>query len=801
MASSLPDNAGADTVLSVFDEAHKAFRAQLSSEELAEISSVSSIEELLQAVRALSENHFLHKSRYKTCARKITQFGQSFAPYFEVINIFVQTNPEYAGLVWGSIRLILKLGGHYVTFLEKLGSFFDQMREQLPAYTDAIEILRQDQNRDGKRFDRRLLVSLSWIYKDVIQFCYEAYKLLSNKIPLGFRSKQRLIWRISWEPFDDRFGSLLKRLQWHSQLFEKELVITQLELNMTQLDSIRKQQEDLRLLYDEFEKEVITSQQLKEKQERNWERDEINLKHRCIARLKDWLNAPDWEDAHDSALSRVKEGSTDWFFSDTKYRNWWSTVTNSWKAKEKANNMTLIIQAKPGYGKTHLCSSLVDQLRSESLDFSSDAMDSHNRSAVCFYYFDTTKPWTVSAQCAFQALLTQLVHLYMDDKEAIDAACMMMYHGLSGQRNASKNEVLALLNWLLRRYPMIVLVIDGLDETNDVEMFLTDLRIALTGHTHRSRQKINHAVSSSDQTQSEYPPSSDTAIVMFARPDVPLPQSLLQSSDLLLLHNEQNLEAINDYLYDALEYLVDNGLLGNEHNIHHLAQKAALYSDGMFLWARLLDNYLRTDGLTVQERLDALNNLVYLKGLKNLYDAILSRLNGAYQISQAVTLPEQASKLTSPLGRIIPNFRDAIRKMTGALLEVATDDSVVFIHNSLGDYLHLRRLDSDIDTTNLDASEARIDLATSCMSYLTNCLPGEPLSGSSSVTPDLRYQTKRFPFLNYVIEYWTAHVASALRTGIFKEKHAKFAKENNRIRDSTRLLLSMVRRFIEDKKQ
>jgi hypothetical protein len=41
-------------------------------------------------------------------AMKVTaKLADTLGPYFEVVNIYVQSHPEYAALVWGTLRFIL----------------------------------------------------------------------------------------------------------------------------------------------------------------------------------------------------------------------------------------------------------------------------------------------------------------------------------------------------------------------------------------------------------------------------------------------------------------------------------------------------------------------------------------------------------------------------------------------------------------------------------------------------------------------------------------------------------------------
>lgn len=390
---------------------------------------------------------------------------------------------------------------------------------------------------------------------------------------------------------------------------------------------------------------------------------------------------------------------------------------------------------------------------------------------------------------AFRAILTQTLHTYRDNNEDIDAACLMMYHGSSGQKSATAEEILTLLNWYLRRHQNAILVFDGLDELDDPKEFVRCLRIAVSQFD-LSRTETQTTSSDSFAVPKGVPNTevSNPAVVIFTRPSVVLPRQFLRQSQSLPLRNDQNLAAIEAYLLHVLEQLVEDDLLLPDEDMHSLARNVATHADGMFLWARLLEGYLGAEGLSLQERQDALNNLVYFQGLDNLYDAILNRLqktlppevrvkvkkafqwtDGAKrplyidEFDEAIALPADATSRNSR----VPNLRQAITRISGALLEIAADDSICFIHSSLSEYLrNSRRADSKMNRQHdfhLQPREMQLYLGACCVSYLTYRLPLEPLGGSSSVTADPQIQSKRFPFLPYVLAFWDLHVSSAMK--------------------------------------
>ena len=94
----------------VFDEARDGFIASLPTKERMLFAPCSSAEDLLDGIREL---HVIQKQsqNWKTsaCLRRIRAFSDTLKPYFEVVSIFVSSNPHYTALLWGALRLILQV--------------------------------------------------------------------------------------------------------------------------------------------------------------------------------------------------------------------------------------------------------------------------------------------------------------------------------------------------------------------------------------------------------------------------------------------------------------------------------------------------------------------------------------------------------------------------------------------------------------------------------------------------------------------------------------------------------------------
>jgi hypothetical protein len=58
---------------------------------------------------------------------------------------------------------------------------FENMAMLLPAYEEYVHQMRARAEQQERRVSDRLLKAMAYIYSDLIQFCFDAYKLLSKK--------------------------------------------------------------------------------------------------------------------------------------------------------------------------------------------------------------------------------------------------------------------------------------------------------------------------------------------------------------------------------------------------------------------------------------------------------------------------------------------------------------------------------------------------------------------------------------------------------------------------------------------
>jgi hypothetical protein len=93
-----------------FTKAYNSFYGSLSVEEKILFAPCASSEDLIQALKKVDGlGKRRQATRFSRVTKAIEKVKKSLDPFLSVVNIMVQSNPEYASLVWGGFRFILEV--------------------------------------------------------------------------------------------------------------------------------------------------------------------------------------------------------------------------------------------------------------------------------------------------------------------------------------------------------------------------------------------------------------------------------------------------------------------------------------------------------------------------------------------------------------------------------------------------------------------------------------------------------------------------------------------------------------------
>jgi hypothetical protein len=99
----------------LFVTAAQRFYDELSEEDRAVFQTLDKAEDMVTSI----EQHIVQLNSHRTsrlldACKKVDHFRKSMEPFFEVVNIFVSTQPEWAGIAWGAVRLVFQVGSRYL---------------------------------------------------------------------------------------------------------------------------------------------------------------------------------------------------------------------------------------------------------------------------------------------------------------------------------------------------------------------------------------------------------------------------------------------------------------------------------------------------------------------------------------------------------------------------------------------------------------------------------------------------------------------------------------------------------------
>ena len=353
-------------------------------------------------------------------------------------------------------------------------------------------------------------------------------------------------------------------------------------------------------------------------------------------------------------------------------------------------------------------------------------------------------------------MTVQMVHHHQKHRDIIDTASLLMDISGSGHPRASDDEVLEIFSLLLSRLPGIILVLDAVDECHETTPFLRTI----------------HDVSQ---------PSS-CKVLLLSRPNIPLPSAYGHNSHRLDPDLWFNLSDIQVYTRSEVDDLLETVKISGNLTAHEIAHTIADRSRSMFLFAKLMLEYLRSPALTPTDRLNEIQNLSFVEGLESIYERVTNMLAKRFlkekdvvsRIFRFLTIairPLQISEIRTMLAirhghptaesDRIEDLSDTVVRMCGALVEV-NDGVVRFVHSSVKDFLvsHL-----ELQKQNyfyVDVAKSHLKASTDCLSYLVYDMPAKPLSGNLEEPADAASLQGELPLLPYASICWAEHLARGL---------------------------------------
>ncbi|KAI8953936.1 hypothetical protein F4801DRAFT_587874 [Xylaria longipes] len=455
-------NAGATTT-KLFDDALRKLRDALSDADKAHIKDFRDHKDMIASVRKASSYFAGNQRGLMRIAQRITAFSDAFAPFFDVVNVYVQIKPEWAAVFWGTLWLIFKLGSNLIDFFDRVSAMLEEMAMILPQYEAWFNICKRTRvftNTD------RLSQSLAMLYDDFVDFTVHIYFI-------GLMSRS----------FDARFSLLKQRIEKHRVWFETEAQIQQHDL-------LHQTYADFRQFLDSSSDEKVTGAQVSTQLAENARR---------VREIKSWINSSDYQSLYNHVNTQMHPECGKYVvqlpdyvrLKSLPFSN--SNITDPNHSSDWLQRL-IFLKGKPGLGKTFSSVRIIDDLRTTVLPLEPGEEEP---SVVYFHYSQTDQYKDSSSIAWFRAISEQLIHAHRGDQLTLDSLAMIQSEEGSGQHVASTSDVRAVIDILLRQHPTFI-VIDRVDECNNPEALLEGVRNVCIDH--------------------------DCRVILLGRPNTPIPR-------------------------------------------------------------------------------------------------------------------------------------------------------------------------------------------------------------------------------------------------------------------------------------
>lgn len=94
----------------MFATAAKRFYEELSNEDKLNFQEIENAEDMVASIeRNIVQLNSQRTSRLLDACKKVDNFRKSMDPFFRIVDIFVSTHPEWAGIAWGAVRLVFQV--------------------------------------------------------------------------------------------------------------------------------------------------------------------------------------------------------------------------------------------------------------------------------------------------------------------------------------------------------------------------------------------------------------------------------------------------------------------------------------------------------------------------------------------------------------------------------------------------------------------------------------------------------------------------------------------------------------------
>ncbi|MCJ1267662.1 hypothetical protein MMC22_007548 [Lobaria immixta] len=383
---------------------------------------------LLDSATAAQKEHE-EKSHSRYVSKKLEPLVSAVSQYGTTLDIYANTYSIAMAPLWGSIRVLLHIAQSFEKYFEKLISMLGRIGDVLP---------RCQVYQNLFSTNKRLLQVISVAYVDIIHFCWTAKKAFRKMKKSTTSTALHLTLKLCWKDVNKEFEEKLEVFRSHVKSVEKEAGMSS--------------------MIEAHEGWAVAESERKLKR-----RDQLLS---CLSEIR-------YTSKHQSERNKRHPGTGHWLAKTVEFKDW----------EAGTRSHCLWCYGIPGSGKTVLMSSIIDILAENLLrrDITLPSVScqdlvnekiTHVNSAIIYHYCEFSDPRSLEPTVILGTLIRQLFETVAipEDLYLLAEQCFV-----PRTRQATPEELFAVLNGALPQFSQITILIDGLDECsrNDMHLILS----------------------------------------------------------------------------------------------------------------------------------------------------------------------------------------------------------------------------------------------------------------------------------------------------------------------------------------
>ncbi|KAH6889389.1 hypothetical protein B0T10DRAFT_487897 [Thelonectria olida] len=617
--------------------------------------------------------------RGKSVASRLATFLQAIQQFTPVVDTCIQSNPDIAALIWGSLRLTFILLANFTSYFQSF-----------------VELLNGFGALCSRFAEFQLVFAESQRLKDAIFSFHSAVVVCCEKVVAAIRRPVgSLAWRALTQSFQTEISSFVDDIKLKVKDVGQEIHLAQVQADHQEHQLQAQERKDASESRGKFYSLIEKSKQEMTRALRNQEKEE---EKRAADSLLKHLSSYDHTAAFNNTRNKRHLGTAEWIFEDDKFLGW----------RESGDSAVLHVTGKIGSGKTILSSHIIEHLikRKQSNQFVSFFFSRFDDLASL--KFDTIARSLIQQMLSSPSANFAKTRLASELTESLEEAKSQFFsRGSLELLYLSASSLLS--EWFI--------VLDGVDECDPTEQNML-YRFLSTLLSKASNQRMKILFSSRQTAQ--------MAI------DRHFHVSRLTTGS---THTSEDIKVyVRDILHVKLDRATNPLVVGDKGIIDEIINTIGSKEEGMFLWAFLTieDLCTRKSDREIRQALEdiptdlpttfnrALRRIIQHRHEKVAID-VFKVVAG---VRRALTLPEVREALSVQVGQTnlqpedLINGIERITMWCENLVHVEeADHSVHFAHHSIREFL-LKPEKGDLDGFHVTAEDADSHVAKVCITYL-----------------------------------------------------------------------------------